>query len=151
MTSSVSLKGKDFGGEHTRFGFSTTQMTSANFDAQITLIDAIQTAADNVSYGSFTGLQVSAVDDPVGSAETDEDAQRESKWRVSYDDDVNPLGKGSFEIPMADLSLLIAGSGDMDVSGGAGAALVTAIEAGVISRLGNAITITSIVHVGRNV
>lgn len=151
MPSSATLKGKDYGKEVTRFGFNVVQLTAANFDAQIALVATLQGAVDNVSYGLFDGKTVQAQDVAVGPKATDVNAQRESKWRVTYDDDVQPEGNGSFEIGMADLSLLVAGTGDMDVSAGAGAALVTAIEAAVVSRLGNAVTVTSIIHVGRNI
>ncbi len=151
MPSSVVMKAKDYGSEPTRFGYSLTQLTSANFDAQIALVDALQTAANNVSLGLFDGKTVSAVDVAVGPAASDVNAQRESKWRVTYIDDVQPEGNGSFETGMPDLSLLVAGTGLMDISGGAGAAFVTAIENAVVSRLGNSVTVTTIAHVGRNI
>lgn len=151
MTSSATLKAKDYSNEATRFGFNMTQVTAANFDAQVTLLDNIQTAVGNVALGTFLGKSMQAVDVAVGPKATVVNAQREAKWRVTYTDDVQPEGNGSFEIGMPDLSLLVAGTGKMDVSAGAGAALVTAIEAGVVSRLGNAVTVDDIIHVGRNV
>lgn len=151
MTSRTTLKGKDYGKEVTRLGFDIVQLTAANFDAQITLVQTLQTAVTAVSYGAFDGITVAALDTAVGPKATDVDAQRESKWRVRYDDDVQPEGNGSFEIGMADLSLLVADTGIMDVSAGAGATLVTAIEAAVVSRLGNAVTVIDIIHVGRNI
>ncbi len=151
MTSSATLKAKDYSNEATRFGFKMTQVTAANFDAQVILLDNIQTAVGNVALGTFLGKSMQAVDVAVGPKATVVNAQREAKWRVTYTDDVQSEGNGSFEIGMPDLSLLVAGTGKMDVSAGAGAALVTAIEAGVVSRLGNAVTIDDIIHVGRNV
>lgn len=151
MTSSATLKALDYGSEATRFGFHMLQVTAANFDAQVTLLDNIQTAVGNVALGTFLGKSLQAVNVAVGPKATVVNAQREAKWRVSYTDDVQPEGNGSFEIGMPDLSLLVAGTGIMDVSAGAGAALVTAIEAGVVSRLGNAVTVVDIIHVGRNV
>ena len=151
MPSSVSLKAQDYTDEATRFGFNIVQLTAANFDAQIALVATLQAAVDNVVLGLFDGKTVSALDVAVGPKATDENAQRESKWRVSFTDPTNPIGNGSFEIGMPDLSLLVPGEGNMNVSAGAGAALVTAIEATVISRLGNAITVDKIVHVGRNI
>lgn len=150
MPSRGTLKAKDFGSESTRFGFDIVQLTAANFDAQIALVDALQTAVNNVSLGTFSGKNVAALDVKVGVKASDEYAQREAKWRVKYEDDVQPEGHGSFEIGMPDLTLLVAGTGKLDVSAGAGAALVVAIENAVVSRLGNAITVTTIVHVGRN-
>lgn len=151
MTSSATLKALDYGSEATRFGFNMLQVTAANFDAQVVLLDNIQTATNNVTLGTWLGKSMQAVNVAVGPKATVVNAQREAKWRVTYTDDVQPEGNGSFEIGMPDLSLLVAGTGKMDVSAGAGAALVTAIEAGVVSRLGNAVTVTDIIHVGRNV
>ncbi len=150
MTSSGTLKARDYGNEATRFGFRMVQLTSANFDAQIALQDALQTAVNNVSLGTFSGKSLQAVDAPVAAKATVVNAQRESKWRVTYTDDVDPIGNGSFEIGMPDLSLLIADTGQMDITAGAGAALVTAIENAIVSVLGNAITVLTIIHVGRN-
>lgn len=151
MTSSATLKALDYGAEATRFGFKMVQLTAANFDAQVALLTALQGAVDAVVLGLFDGKTLNAVDVPVGPKATDVDAQRESKWRVTYTDDVTPLGNGSFEIGMPDLSLLVAGEGIMNITAGAGAALVTAIENAVISRQGNAVTVTKIAHVGRNI
>lgn len=151
MPSSAVFKALDYGAEATRFGFNVIQLTAANFDAQIALVDALQTAANNVSLGTFSGKSVKAVDVAVGVKAADVNAQRESKWRVTYLDSVQPEGNGSFEMGMPDLSLLVAGTGLMDVSAGAGAALVTAIENAVVSRLGNAVTVDIISHVGRNI
>lgn len=151
MGSSVVLKALDYGSEPTRLGFNTLQIDSANIVAQLALIATLQGAIDNVANGLFDGKTVQALDVAVGPKATDVNAQRESKWRVVYTDDVQPEGNGSFEIGMADLTLLVAGTGLMDVAAGAGAALVTAIESTVLSRLENAVTVTQIAHVGRNI
>ena len=111
----------------------------------------MRVATNAVALGVFTGQTVQALDVPIGAKATDVQAQRESKWRVPYTDDVQPEGNGSFEIGMADLSLLVPDTGIMSVSAGAGAALVAAIEAVVLSRLENAITVGIITHVGRNI
>lgn len=151
MTSLATFKALDYGLEATRLSVNIAQLTAANFDAQIALVATLQGAIDNVALGLFDGKTVQAQNIAVGPKATDVYAQRESKWRVTYTDDVTPNGNGSFEIGMADLTLLVAGTGDMDVSAGAGAALVTAIENTVLSRLGNAISVATIIHVGRNI
>lgn len=151
MPSSATLKAVDYSNEATRFGFAMLQLTAANYDAQVALLTALQGAVDNVVLGLFDGKTLTAVNVAVGPKATDVNAQREAKWRVTYTDDVQPEGDGSFEIGMPDLSLLVAGTGLMDIAAGAGAALVTAIENAVVSRLGNAVSVTEIVHVGRNI
>lgn len=150
--SSVVLKGRDFSNEPTRLGFDIVLITSANIVAQLALVDTLQAAIDAVSLHVFSGKTVSAVDVQTGVKATDTDAQRERKWRVSYVDATDPIGNGSFEIGMADLTPILPGKeGLMDVSAGVGATLVTAIEAALVSRLGNVITVDSIAHVGRNI
>lgn len=151
MTSSTVIKGLDYGSEPTRFGFNIVQITSANIVAQLALVDALIAAVDNATLYSWVGNTVQARDVAVTLKASVVNAQRESKWRVTYTDDVQPEGNGSFEIGMADLALLIAGTGKMDISAGAGLALVGAIEAVVVSRLGNAVTVADIIHVGRNI
>lgn len=151
MPSSVVLKALDYGSEPTRFGFNIIQLTAANFVAQLALVATLQGAVDAVSLGLFGGKTVQAEDVAVGPKATDVNAQREAKWRVTFTDDVQPEGNGSFEIGMPDLSLLVAGTGLMNVTAGAGLALVNAIEAAVVSRLGNAVTVSQIAHVGRNI
>ena len=151
MPSSTVLKALDFGAEPTRFGFNIIQLTAANFDAQVALVAALQGAVDNVALGNFSGKTINALDVSVGPKATVNEAQRESKWRVTFTDAVDPIGNGSFEVGMADLQFLVPGSGLMDISAGAGAALVTAIENAVVSRLGNAVTVNQVAHVGRNI
>lgn len=151
MTSGVTLSGKDFGNERTSLGFFITTLTSANLDAELVKVQAVQDAINNTVLGTFNGKVVKAIDTQAAGTPIDPNAQRESKWRVTYIDNVDSIGDGSFEIGMPDLSLLVPGTGNMDVSGGAGAALVTALETNLVSRLDNPITVGSIVHVGRNI
>lgn len=148
--SSVSISGLDYSLEGTRLTVRITDLTAANFDAQITAAQAVQTAIQNVSLIDFDGIDVKALETPRETARpASEYAQRESKWLVSMTDDVNAR-LNTFEIGGADLSNLASDGKTMDVSAGAGAALVTALEANLISRDGNAMTFVSAVHVGRN-
>lgn len=150
MTSTISFSGKDYGGEKTTVGMYLGDVSAASYDARITSIAALLAAINNVTYGDFTGQTFNAVKVAVGAKATDDGAQRERKWRVTYTDDVNPVGNGGFEIGMADSQHLASDSENMDVSGGVGAALVGAIEGNCVSRLGNAITVQSIKLVGRS-
>lgn len=149
--STVTLKALDYGKEATRLAFGVIQLTAANFDATITAITTLQTAIQAVSLGTHDGKTVQAQDIAVGPKASDAAAQRELKWRVKYLDATDPIGNGSFEIGMADTQFLVAGEGKMDLSAGAGLTLVTQIELTVLSRLGNAVTVSEIVLVGRNI
>lgn len=152
MPSTVVLSGNDYDVERTSHRFFVPTLTSANLDAGLTDITTVQGAINDVSHIDHNGKSVKVVDTQASGAAAAKAGQREVKWRVSYSDDVDPIGNGSFEIGGADLDLLGgAGSGDLDTSAGAGLALVTQIEAKLVSRLGNAITVVSIKHVGRNI
>lgn len=148
--SRVNISGLDYSGESTRFGVYITDLTAVNFDAQITAAQAVQTACQNVSLIAFDGIQVLALDTPKETAKPASPyAQRESKWLVTMSDNVN-ANLNQFEIGGPDLTLLASDGATLDVSAGAGAALVTALEANLISRDGNAMTFVQAIHVGRN-
>jgi len=149
MTSLVTYSGKDYGNEGTRCSLRFPTVSSANYDAVDASIDSVQAAINNVTVHNLSGIKWSARDEAPGAKATDPDAQRERKWRVSLVDATDPLGNWSFEIGMADSALLASDSENMDVSGGLGAALVTALETYCVSRLGNAVTVESVKLVGR--
>ena len=74
---------------------------------------------------------------------TDENAQKEIRYRVGYTDNVTGK-KYSFTIPCADLSLKDPGTEDVPLDGTEAAALVTAFQTNGRSELGNAVTVNSI-------
>lgn len=137
--------------ESTSTSFWMADVTPANLAAQSILLDNLQAAFDGISLIDFTGKELKAVDDPRGSARPASPfAQRETKWLVSYVDDVT--GKQhTMEIGGADLALVGDDGKTLNVAAGAGAAFVTAFEAGVKSPVGNDVTFLSAVHVGRNI
>lgn len=140
----------DYGGETSTVSLYTADYTAGTFATVDAALDDIRDAIDGVTIGVIrkdARLASEAV--PATGLPASAFAQRETKWLVRARDDVN--GKAvQFEIPCADLALLVAGTGLMDTSGGAGAALVTAVEANVKSVDGNAITVQDVLHVGRN-
>jgi len=89
------------------------------------------------------------VDRDVGSdiPPTNQFAQREIRWRVSYQDNTN--GEIEYrEIGTADLTLLTGNGNTLDITTdpSPGKTLKTAIEAHCKSSNGNAITVTGIVY-----
>lgn len=93
------------------------------------------------------------VDEQVESAgavttPADMDAQREDKLVITYTDNV--LG-GSFrkEFPTFDRTLLSPGSEQLDITTGPVAALVGQIEAHMLSKFGNAVTVTKAEYVAK--
>lgn len=152
MPSKLNLSFVDFDDEVSSASIRGNDITVGNFTAQDALLDAIAAAVDGVTVGTMFKDQriLSEVLTPR-TLPALAWAQRETKWLVRYTDDVDPIGDGSFEIPTADLTLLLTGTKNMNVAAGAGLALVTALEAGMPSRLGNSITVVNVVHVGRNI
>lgn len=119
-------------------------------DAAIT---AIVSAVDGVTLGNRQDavfVEETTKDAGTAGPSSNPLAQREIKWLVRAVDDVN--GKNvQIEIPTADLSLLTGGNDFLDLGGTEAAALVTALEANVLSVDGNAISVSSIQFVGRNI
>lgn len=151
MTSRAIFKAKDHDKEGTRFGVYLATITSANLDATVAAIAGLQTAINAIVLGTYDGLDVKVSELKASSVPVDPFAQRESKWRVEFTDNVDPMGDGSFEIGMPDLTKLNPNSADADLTDVDIAAFVTALQATCVSRLGNGINVTSITHVGRNI
>lgn len=124
-------------------------LNAVNFDAQIALQDALQTAIEAVTLGNVWQLvrQASAVRltqvPPVSKA-----AQRECKCLIQYEDAITKKRYG-VELPTFDLTLLKLNSDEVDLTAGAGLALKTAFEAYAQSPYGNDCVILKITHVGR--
>lgn len=134
--------------------------TSERSTASLYVADAIGDAAITAIVGAVDGVVVGGRQDAVLVVETTKDAgtagpaassyaQRENKWLVRAVDTVNARNV-QIEIPCADLSLLTGGQDFLDLGGTAAAALVAAIEANVLSQDGNAVSVSSIQFVGRN-
>jgi len=142
----------DYDGERSTVSIHTTPLTAANFDAQVALQDAFVVALSEMTLGNRGNWAYGnrrLLSNTKASLTT---AQRESKWLIQWHDNVT-LDKGTTEIPCANSAMLdpddrkhanIGDSGNVD-------AFVTAFEAVALSKLGNAITVDEITHVGRNV
>lgn len=127
----------------------TIRVADAISDANITVLF---NAINGVTLGNNQGSKlVTKADKDTGTAgkSTNTFAQREMKWLVKYIDNVNSR-PGSLELPTADLAELATGDA-LDVgTGTAGETLVNALESHMLSRDGNAITVSEIKFVGRN-
>jgi hypothetical protein len=152
MTSKLTISILDYDKETSTVAIRGDDVTAGTFTAQEALSDAIVTAISGVSLGTlYKNERTYAVNESAKTPPAAKFAQRETKWLVSYTDNTNPTGDGSFEIPCADLDLLVGNSKELPLGSGAGAALVSALQAGMVSKLGNPITITRVIHVGRNI
>lgn len=150
MASRTNFTITDYGQERSSFAVVGADISSANYDAQQVEVIALSDAVEDIIIGQLTKREFTAsVAFPDTAPVTNQFAQRELKWFVTYSDTVT--GKlQSVEIATPDLALLVAGSDLMNVSAGAGAAFVTAFEAFVLSADGNPVTVESVRLVGRN-
>lgn len=138
-------------------------ITLANFTALRDAIDDLKAALPGIIDGEIRKTTITEQFAESSSAVTDQNAQRETKWLVTYRDvtqfldvgnTINNVGFGNLynvEIPTADLGLLTGNDDSLDLSVPAVAAFVTAFEAVQNSPTGgNEIDVVRITHVGRN-
>jgi len=142
----------DYDGETSSFGFRIAEITAANQVAQHALRVALTAGVNGICLGNGIKHVEANVDallnqDPA----TDPLAQRENKWLVQFSDDVTGK-KYKVELPCADLTKLDPNNRKSAEIGDAAEvdAFVTAFEAYALSQDGNAVTVTGITFVGRN-
>jgi len=149
MTGSFNFGIVDYGLKTSRVGGYTVDINAGNLAAQDTALDALKTAIDGVSLGViWSDTRNFKAETSVKSQPASDVANRGNKWLVRGVDGTNGQA-WKMEIPCADPSLQVSTGTYMDISGGAGAALVTAIEAVVVSQDGNAVEVQDIVLVTR--
>lgn len=140
----------DYGGEKSTATFYVDDFVESTYDSQVSLVASLFTALLNITLGIEVKRFLKVLDVGSGSGQaTDVMAQRELKWLVRYSDDVTAKSY-QMEVPSPDVSLLSSSARqNMDISGGAGAAFVSAFEAAAVSPDGNAVTVESVTLVGR--
>lgn len=152
MASEVVFSYRDYSKEPSNAKFRVQDMTAANFDATITLINSLSTAILGVQVeNTLQTKRVVAQNNFISRAPaTDKSCQREIKWLVSLED-TTLHSVSRHEIPQADPTLVSANSDFVDLSAGAGAALKTAIEAVVKSPAGNSVVVLAVELVGKRI
>lgn len=150
MTSQINYAFRDYANEQTGVGVHIAEVDSAGFDAAVASKASLLSAVEGVSLGQYyKGQMVVDIDKAQPQPASNPASQRELKWLVRAFDTVtyDPV---SIEIPCADTSLLDPNNLDrMVIDSGAGATLVTELEAVALSKAGNAIEVNEIVLVGR--
>lgn len=149
--------------ELSSMGINPGPVTSVNFDAKRDALDDLKVVWGNISLGVVRKINLTISTTESVAEVTDQNAQRERKWLVTYRDNTEFLdvadtienpGYGKLfntEVPCAKLSLLDQKSDDLDISIVAVAAWITAFEAVQNSPTGgNEIEVISIKHVGRS-
>lgn len=141
----------DYSEEKSRFRVNSPVLNAGNIAAQITAFGSLITAAEAIVLGTKTNTKLVAVDTVYSAvAPTDENAQRERKFLIRFQDQTN-LRIGTTTLPTADnAGRLIPGTDLVDLTEGAVATFVTEFEAFAKSPDGNAVAILQMVAVGRN-
>jgi len=145
----------DFSKEKATVEMRVRDMTAATIAALLTELATLGSALDALSIGNLTRSIAAQDSTPfIETPPTDENAQRERKWRVSYQDTVN-LKVGKVEIPAAKVnngtdSLLLPNSDIADLSVTEWTDFIDAFETTARSVDGNAVTVMTAQLVGRN-
>lgn len=124
-----SIQITDYSNEKSTTGVSSPTLTSANFDAQITLAEALVAAIDGLSIGQLSRATIAQVVEDDPGAPTDPFAQRELKWLVRY----RGVSSGkiyTMEIAAPDLTdNLVPGTDTADLTSTDWVAFIAAFEA----------------------
>jgi hypothetical protein len=139
----------DYDGERGKVTFRGEELTAGNYDAQIALQDALVAAIQNITLGTLIQRDSIVVSESTRQRPDFETAQRQTAWRVIYED-TSTHKTGRVTIPTADLNHLPAGGSEVSLSDETVAAFVDAFEAYALSNQGNALEVLRIEHVGRD-
>lgn len=142
----------DYDSEKTAVQIHHVALTAGNFAATETLLDALRDATAAITLGNMAHTRYGNEDLLSVTPASDEQAQREAKWLVSYHDTTS-LKSYSVEIGTADFDQLDPNDRKHAHIGDAGLvdAFVTAFEAVAKSPTGGAVVVDEITLVGRNV
>lgn len=130
--------------------FRGVSLAAANFDAQVTLANNLETALADLTLATMHKRTRVASEAVLSTSAPDPGVQRESKWLVTYRDNVTGK-KYRLEIPGADTTLLEEGTDRLSHAAAEYTAFKTAFEAYVVSEAGNATVLEELIHVGRNI
>lgn len=139
------------------FGLHIPQLDSANIDDYTdygtpgTLIADLFAALAVVCDSVRVGVNISALAESFSpTIPTDPTVRNEARLVLKYRDTVEPSLSGRIEIPGVDVALVgTAGTDEVDMAGTEVAALIAAVEAFAVSKIGNPITVYDALIVGR--
>jgi hypothetical protein len=156
----------DHNGEITSTSFNTGNVTALSLPGLLTQFGALRTAIDGIVLGTISKESLKVFDTPLSNdLPVDQNAQRERKWLVVYEDNLPffdaPLNaipnegyrkRFSFEIGTADIAnRLVPNTDRADLANTQVAAFVTAFEAIARSPYGGTTNVLEIRSVGRNI
>jgi hypothetical protein len=156
----------DHNNEQTTTSFYTGNITAVSLPGTLTAFGALRTAIEGITLGVVSKESLKVFDTPLGNTPpTDQNAQRERKWLVVYEDNlpffdapVNAIPnegyrkKFTFEIGTADIATrLIPNTDRADLTNLGVAAFVSAFESIARSPYGGTVNVLEIRAVGRNI
>jgi len=166
MPARANLSMADWAGEISSVSVNIEPVTSATIVNVLAEVAALKDAIEDVTRGVFLGQEVTTQlrFNGTGTRSNQEEADRETKWLVTYQDATAELSAGvpnpgyfkvfSFEIPTANTSLRFDGDTVYTKGGALPAApwdaLIAAIEDVVKSPYGGDAEVLEIRSVGRN-
>lgn len=155
----------DHGEERSSTSFYTGNVTAVSLPGLLTQFGALRTAIEGITLGTVTQEELSVFRTKLSNVvPADENAQRERKWLVIYEDSQAFFDPGIDEIPNAGFrkvfnfelpTALLTGqlqtnSDEADLTTTEMAAFKTAFEAIARSPYGGTVTVLKLVAVGRN-
>lgn len=140
----------DYSDEYSKCEFNIPNVDELTWVSQQTLIVALRAAIVQVTTGNIAYETLQAYKTHVNDARpADQNSQREIGLRLFMKDTVTGE-KTHVTIPSPDLPLLAPGGSDsVDMTLAASATLISAIEALIVSRAGNPVSIYKGIIVGR--
>lgn len=153
-TGVFNIRYNDYTPERSTVSGEMDTLTSVNFDAEYTDFQSFMTALEGITEGLRIGFDFMNREETIGpkTPASSETAQRERKWLVYYTTNISG-DTYRMEIPCALLTgnldpnnrekAHIGDSGDVD-------AFVSAFEA-FVKKDGEGVSVTEIIHVGRNI
>jgi hypothetical protein len=165
MTSQGYLSFLDYDGERSAMSVITGDITAVSLPGFLTQWGALRTATADITIGTITEEAAYVFKTKLANVKpTSENAQRERKWLVTYEDSQDFFDPGveaipnagyrkvfNIEIPTADpVGRLKANTDQADLENEDIAAWITAFEAIARSPYGGTVNVLEITLVGRN-
>ena len=138
--------------EVTTTSINVQDITSLNFDDTVTISANLEAAFNGICDAASHRIQLGAGVVKLAKALA---GFREQKWLVRYRETASPFGEYSFEVGTASAAAptIVETSGKeiLDPNSAEWSALSVAVNAGVLSPAGNAVTMYEVELVGRNI
>lgn len=149
MPTLVDFNFRDFSDEYSRVKFRIASLDETNWVSQNVLLATLRASVNAISLGNLAYETLSQKEHVDDSRPSDANAQREMGLRLFMQDTVTGK-KSHVTIPAPDLAAIAPGGDDsVDMTLSVAATLISAIEAVIVSELGNPMSVYRGEIVGR--